>query len=177
VKSIKKIREAIGFSQTQMAVFLNVSRSLLNMAEQGKRTLPTTALLKLASLQKGLQNNIPYSTKIQQGQAKEGIDMLHGYVKKSDLALKGLRQQLEQMMQQYGQCLKRALAIGYLLQASGTGPNGQLGGNEKERLLLELAEMETVREMADCSPGKQAILKLEIEAMERKIQMAGKIKF
>jgi len=49
---IAETRQYFGLSQADFSVYLNVSRSLLMMAEAGHRTLPTAAFIKLAQLQK-----------------------------------------------------------------------------------------------------------------------------
>lgn len=55
VNGIKKIREAFGLTQTQLAIYLEVSLSMVNMAEANKRILPVQALLKLNRLDAHLQ--------------------------------------------------------------------------------------------------------------------------
>jgi transcriptional regulator with XRE-family HTH domain len=52
---VKNIRETFGLTQTQLASFIEVSKSTLAMAETGKRLLPTAALLKLNMLEVHLQ--------------------------------------------------------------------------------------------------------------------------
>jgi transcriptional regulator with XRE-family HTH domain len=55
MSSTKIIRSQYGFTQGQLAVYLDISVSLLRMAEAGKRILPTQALLKLNGLYAHLQ--------------------------------------------------------------------------------------------------------------------------
>jgi transcriptional regulator with XRE-family HTH domain len=45
------IRKRLGLSQQQLADQLNVNRSTIKFAEQGKRSLPTSALLQVAQLE------------------------------------------------------------------------------------------------------------------------------
>ena len=46
----ENIRELLGFTQEELAQYLEVSRSQLSLYELGKRKLPTTAINKLAKL-------------------------------------------------------------------------------------------------------------------------------
>ena len=48
----KGLRDSFGMSQDDMAAYLNVSRSQLNMAERDQRNLPSEALRKSAELEK-----------------------------------------------------------------------------------------------------------------------------
>jgi transcriptional regulator with XRE-family HTH domain len=50
MQSLKEIREKFSITQRQLAEFLNISRDLLARAENGSRSLPTPALLKLNKL-------------------------------------------------------------------------------------------------------------------------------
>lgn len=50
--SIEELRSRLGLSQEKFAEKLGISRSLVNMAENGKRILPTHALLKFIQLGK-----------------------------------------------------------------------------------------------------------------------------
>jgi transcriptional regulator with XRE-family HTH domain len=52
--STLEIRKKTGLSQQGLAEYLDVSRSLISMAERNLRDLPTTALLKLAEMEKVL---------------------------------------------------------------------------------------------------------------------------
>ncbi|MFN8247674.1 MAG: helix-turn-helix transcriptional regulator [Ferruginibacter sp.] len=49
---IEELRSKLGLSQEKFAEKLGISRSLVNMAENGRRTLPTHALLKFIQLEK-----------------------------------------------------------------------------------------------------------------------------
>jgi transcriptional regulator with XRE-family HTH domain len=45
------LREKLGLSQTQLAEQLGISKATVSMAESGRRSLPTAALLKIAALE------------------------------------------------------------------------------------------------------------------------------
>ncbi len=172
MRSVKKMRETFGLSQEQMAIYLNISRGFLSMVEAGKRTLPTTALAKLAELQKSLQSNLVYGQKAMQQQATKDLTELKTYAKQCIIKLYQLQQELDLLKEQHGQCLKVWLALGHLKQGAAATDS-----NDRDRLWLDILEAETLKKMRNCSLGKQAVLKLKIAALEREIEMAGKIKF
>jgi transcriptional regulator with XRE-family HTH domain len=51
MKNSKAIRAQFGMSQNELAIYLQISRSQLAMFENGKRDLPTHALVKLAEME------------------------------------------------------------------------------------------------------------------------------
>lgn len=54
MKLLVEIRNKTGISQQKLAEFLNVTRSQVNMAEQGLRNLPKEAFLKLVEMDKAI---------------------------------------------------------------------------------------------------------------------------
>ncbi len=56
MKNLNAIRINLGLSQLEMATYLQIHRSQLTMYEQGKRDLPTHALVKLAKMELFLYN-------------------------------------------------------------------------------------------------------------------------
>jgi hypothetical protein len=58
MSSTKIIRAQYGFTQVQLAIYLDISVSLLRMAEAGKRILPTQALLKINVLHAHMQQQV-----------------------------------------------------------------------------------------------------------------------
>jgi transcriptional regulator with XRE-family HTH domain len=61
MSGIKIIRENFGLTQAQLAIFLNISTSMLAMAETNKRTLPTHALVKLHELDAHMQQPVAHA--------------------------------------------------------------------------------------------------------------------
>jgi transcriptional regulator with XRE-family HTH domain len=57
MNSLKEIREKTGWSQYRLAEYLGVSRSLVNLAEKGLRTLPTETLIKVSVIALQLYEN------------------------------------------------------------------------------------------------------------------------
>ena len=49
-KNIKVLRESIGFTQANIATFLNVDRSMISKVEKGEKTLSIDMLEKLSCL-------------------------------------------------------------------------------------------------------------------------------
>ena len=47
---IKSLRESTGFSQSNLATYLNVDQSFISKIESGERTLPSDMLEKIAAL-------------------------------------------------------------------------------------------------------------------------------
>lgn len=59
INALALLRKKLGLSQEQMAIKLNVHRSTVKFVEQGKRTLPTTALITLANLEIIMAAEVP----------------------------------------------------------------------------------------------------------------------
>ncbi len=57
MKKLNSVRKNLGLSQFEMAQYLQINRSQLTMYEQGKRDLPTHALVKLAEMELFLVND------------------------------------------------------------------------------------------------------------------------
>ncbi len=62
MKNLNAVRINLGLSQLEMANYLQIHRSQLTMYEQGKRDLPTHALVKLAEMELFLLNYDPQSS-------------------------------------------------------------------------------------------------------------------
>jgi transcriptional regulator with XRE-family HTH domain len=153
MQRIKKLREDLGLSQEQMAIYLDVSRSALGMAEKGRRRLPTAALQKLAELQKAVHNNIPHEPKALQQQAAKDWAAVKRHAKQRMLRAYQLQQELTILQEQHGRCMRLWQALGHLKQAApATHPR------KKEQLWLEVLEADTLKKMAACSLGQQALL-------------------
>ena len=55
MKSLKEVRNKLGLTQQDLAAFLEITRSQLAMAESGKRSLSTDTLIKLATVEKCIE--------------------------------------------------------------------------------------------------------------------------
>jgi len=55
VKGFAALRQKLGYTQQQLANYLGVSRGMIFLVEKGKRSLSVSALLKLAALEKALE--------------------------------------------------------------------------------------------------------------------------
>ena len=90
--SFKGVRAFYGMSQDEMAVYLKVNRSQLNMAERDERKLPHDALLKFAELEKHLYENVidKNPTLIENERLSQSLDKQHRNLKV--IATKKIRQ-------------------------------------------------------------------------------------
>ncbi len=172
MRSMKRLRETLGLSQEQLAIYLGVTRSLLSMAEMGKRSLPVKAFVKLSELEKSLRSNVQYKAASLQQHATADAAVVRSHAKKCMARAAGIKLQLTALEKNYQQCLTALLATGHLMSLL---PEGEAG--KKDRLWLELLELQTLKKMKDCGNAAQVILQLRINALEHEARQAGKIKF
>jgi transcriptional regulator with XRE-family HTH domain len=168
MRSIKQTRQILGLSQQQMAIYLDVTRTLLSMAEQGRRSLPTAAVLKLAMLETSLQCNVQYRAASFQKQAAKDTAHIRAHAKKCLQRAALEKAKLQKLTAGYQQCVQALMAIGYLLQKQPT---------KKEGLLLAVLEAKALKKMDRCGYTAQVVLQLRIAALEHEAVHAGRIKF
>jgi transcriptional regulator with XRE-family HTH domain len=172
MRSLKQLREALDLSQEHMAIYIGVTRSLLAMAEKGTRSLPVKAYLRMAQLEKSLRSNVQYKAASLQQHATADAALVRNHAKKCIEKAAVIKLQLAALEKDYQQCLTALLATGYLMNQL---PEGEAG--KKDRLWLELLELQTLKKMKDCGNAVQVILQLRINALEHESRQAGKIKF
>jgi transcriptional regulator with XRE-family HTH domain len=80
---LREAREYLGFSQDQVATFLEVSRSALSLMETGQRKVEALELKKLAALYK---RPVGYFTGEEEEEASFGADVKHLARKVSELS-------------------------------------------------------------------------------------------
>lgn len=80
---LRQAREYLGFSQDQVATFLNVPRSALSLMETGQRKVEALELKKLAGLYK---RPVGYFTGEEEEQTSFGADVKHLARKVSELS-------------------------------------------------------------------------------------------
>jgi transcriptional regulator with XRE-family HTH domain len=80
---LREAREYLGFSQDQVAVFLDVSRSALSLMETGQRKVDALELKKLAALYK---RPVGYFTDEEAEDISFGTDVKHLARKASELS-------------------------------------------------------------------------------------------
>jgi transcriptional regulator with XRE-family HTH domain len=180
MSSTKIIRSQYGFTQEQLAVYLDISVSLLRMAEAGKRILPTQALLKLnglyAHLQQApahakhkaiaphIQKHAAQHTKQMQAQHKELLYQTALHKKKMDA-----------MQKQHAQALQ-ALALVHTLQQK----SSKQAANNKDNAWLQhietlagIALKNTHPMLQACAQIKMDMLQQEAAAIEQVLTIEG----
>ncbi len=172
MSGIQHLREKFGLTQQQLAVYLGVARSHLAMAEKATRSLPTSALLKLAVLEKSLHSKIPYPTPQLQELQHADAARIGRYVKKCMVMIAEQKNKLAALETNYQQCQQVMLAIGCLHRQLPPGDAGK-----KERLWLELLEKQTLEKIKTCSYAGQVILQLRISALEQEVAQAARMLF
>jgi transcriptional regulator with XRE-family HTH domain len=165
MSGIKIIRDNFGLTQQQLAVFLNVSSSMLSMAEIKQRLLPTHALIKLSLLDAQLQQsktvannkavvlhvkkNAPYFTK--------QIRALHKELQYKTALHKKKK---EAMKKQHGQAVQ-TIALANMLQQK----SSKMQGNKKDMAWLELIEKKASITLKNTHPVLQAYAQIKIDIL------------
>jgi transcriptional regulator with XRE-family HTH domain len=121
VTSILTLRQYFGLSQEFLASYFGVSRSLLNMAERGERTLPLPATTKLAALmQFANAKSAPPPQPVKKKAAKKGDtngNKLSDLATDCSLMVYKLRQQLDEAKLQYEQSMQAGRLANFLAAA------------------------------------------------------------
>jgi transcriptional regulator with XRE-family HTH domain len=147
MESLKHIREQLGISQQYLAILLDTRRTLLSMAEIGKRDLPAKALATLVQLQQNIPQDLPTANasphkKFARGPAT-ALDRLHDWAITKGKDYLQLASDMEAAYQQA--ILKREM-----LPALFPEPN------RKQAVVLSLIEMANEEIIAKCSPALSA---------------------
>ncbi len=58
MKNLKSVREQLGLSQSELAEFFKISRSVVAMTEKGKRNLDTPTLIKMSKVENFINQSI-----------------------------------------------------------------------------------------------------------------------
>ncbi len=120
MKNANTIRTQLGLTQKEMAHYLQINRSQLTMYENGKRDLPTQALVKLADMElflinyKAQQQNETMAHEAAQLQKAEAIVAQH----QKELAYQQLllQKKLESVQYAYQQNIHLLQFVSYLEQ-------------------------------------------------------------
>jgi transcriptional regulator with XRE-family HTH domain len=167
MSSTKIIRHQYGFTQGQLAVYLDISVSLLRMAEAGKRILPTQALLKLNGLYAHLQQPQAHAkhkaiaphiqkhaaqhTKQIQAQHKELLYQTALHKKK-----------MEAMQTKHAQALQ-ALSLVHTLQQK----NSKQGANKKDNAWLQHIATTAIIALKNTHPILQARAQIKMDMLQQ----------
>jgi transcriptional regulator with XRE-family HTH domain len=168
MRRIKHTRQIFGMTQQQLADYLSVTRSLLALVEQGRRHLPTAAILKMATLEQSLQSNLPYKAESLQKQAAKDMAQIKTHAKKCLQKAEREKARLLLLQQKHQRCMQALVAMGQLQQTNLA---------KKDSLLLELLETKTLKKMNRCGYAVQVVMQLRIAALEHEAAQAGRMKF
>ena len=171
---VKKIRQQLGMSQELMASFLGIGRPTLALAETGKRSLPTAALIKLNQLLHiPNQSNLAPSAKALAMLAKQDAKQrAQANRKMTSIQLKAklLQQELTLMQQAYSQCSKALHTSAYLLPRL---TNTQADKLDKD--VLQLLELQSLQKLQHCGPTAQALLAIRINLLNLEAEGLAKL--
>jgi transcriptional regulator with XRE-family HTH domain len=167
MSGIKIIRDYFGLTQQQLAVFLNVSSSMLSMAEIKQRLLPTHALVKLSLLDaqlqqpKALTNKKAVKPHIKKHTAHyiKQIQALHKELQYKTALLK---KKMEAMEKQHGQAVQTLALANTLKQKSGKMPV-----NKKDAIWLQLIEKKAAITLKNTHPVQQAHAQIKMDMLQQ----------
>jgi transcriptional regulator with XRE-family HTH domain len=167
MNGIKKIRDYFGLTQAELAVFLEVSGSMLAMAETNKRLLPTPALVKLSLLDAQLQQPkvlasnkaaAPHIKKHTAHYAKQ-VQALHKELQYKTALHK---KKMEAMEKQYGQAVQTLALVNALQQK-----NSKVTGNKKDTAWLQLIEKKAAVILKNTHPLLQAHAQIKMDMLQQ----------
>lgn len=173
---MKKIRIELGFTQQDMALLLNISRSAVSMYEKGLRHLPGKASAKWAVLQLLWEENnqkkiLPRHAEksLLKTQQHHSLSLLHMQVQRAAERAISITQQVSRMEAQHSRLVKKIHFIKGLMQEAKPG--------SREMELLENREQRTLIGLAACGPERRQLLayKLQVLHSQQKAALAGKV--
>lgn len=173
---MKKIRQELGFSQQDMALLLNISRSTVSMYEKGRRHLPAKATEKWTELQLLWQEHhrktlLPRNSEnsFLRVQHSHSLSLLDDHVQRAAARSIGLTQQLSRMEAEHARLVKKLHFL-----------RGLMAGTQKhsrELALLKNREQQTFLSLAACCPQRRQLLafRLQVLQSQQKAALAGKV--
>lgn len=152
MSNLKNIRKALALSQTDLAIYLGISRSLLSKIEAGNKTISTAALQKITQLHQFAQqaNTRLVSTEVEKQQSELNSFMQHKTVENIRL-----KKELAQMQTQYNTALQ---TLQLLRQIKNNLPATAI----KDVLWCNALEATTIEKLKTCGLVKQKMLELRI---------------
>jgi transcriptional regulator with XRE-family HTH domain len=168
-------REKLGITQQALAAYLQVSRSLLNMAERGQRALPTQAFLQLTQLISHYEaaTPAPLSPERSQQEKQQRLKLLDELVKETVWQLSKCNHALARMEADYQQTLCQIQTFQTMGQQLATDPNQPAG--KRQQLWLSLQEAEAWQQLEKNSPVSRMPLQLKIVALQACLQAAQQL--
>jgi len=169
-----EFRSKSGLSLTKLAQILGVSKSTLHYAEKEGRSLPTSALLKMSELEKGLNDpmlQISVASDWFQHEEHDLAKMISDQQTEQiylQYRLGRKRRKLEHMRKAFQKCLRslKTNAIAYNLCADSAGPKFQAPFNNNMLSIYNSFKAN--------SPVRQLSLKLEIDSLKSELAVTEK---
>jgi transcriptional regulator with XRE-family HTH domain len=165
MNGIKIIRDYFGLTQEELSVFLNVSSSMLRMAETNKRLLPTHALVKLSLLDaqlqqpKALVNNRAVVAHVKKN-ATQYAKQIQAQHKELQYKIALHKKKMNTMEKRYGQAVQ-ALALATALKQKGS----KMQDNKKDMAWLQLMEKKAGISLKNTQPVLQAHAQIKMDIL------------
>lgn len=167
MNGIKIIRDYFGLKQQELAVFLEVSNSMLAMAETSKRLLPTHALVKLSLLDAHMQ--LPKATAMHKAVVPQIKKHTVHYTKQMQALHKELqyktavhKRKMDAMQKQYGQAVQTLALVTALRQKNSKAP-----ATKKDIIWLQLIKKKADIALRNTHPVLQAQAQLKIKLLQQ----------
>jgi hypothetical protein len=167
MNGIKVIRDYFGLTQVQLSVFLDISGSMLRMAETNKRLLPTHALVKLSLLDahmlqsKGFVNNKAVAPHIKKD-AAHYTKQIQAQHKELEYKTTLLKKKMDTMQKQHGQAVQTLALVNSLQQK-----NSKVPVSKKDIAWLQLIEKKASVTLKNSHPVLQAHEQIKIDMLQR----------
>ena len=156
MKKALAIRTQLDLTQDMLAAYLGVSRSMLNMYEQGKRKLPTPALIKLGRLEMAYHAGMLAATNRAGDDATASIKNISEIVQNLQRRATACRRQAAeldrklQLAQQESRHLHTVIQLPELLK----GNNSTTANTAADKLWLEILEEKARKQSAQSAAEK-----------------------
>ncbi len=173
MRSAKQIRRQYGFTQQQLAGYLGVTKGLLSMAELGKRTLPTAAMLKISGMLQLPDSHSTNSTdkkiterlkKQQAGAAKA----LEAHARNCAATAAMTAKKLTGLKKNYEQAINTLNLVSQLRQVQAA--NDTI--SKKDVLWQNMVEAIALKRLDACGEGAQELLRIKIASLQNQAQKA-----
>jgi transcriptional regulator with XRE-family HTH domain len=165
MNGIKTIRDYFGLTQEELCVFLEVSGSMLRMAETNKRLLPTHALVKLSLLDAHMQ--MPQAPASNKAVALHVKKHTAHYTKQIQAQHKELqyktalhKKKMEAMEKQHEQAVQTLALVQALQQKS-----SKITANKKDITWLQLIEKNASVTLKKTHPVQQAHSQIKMDML------------
>ncbi|MBC7440554.1 MAG: helix-turn-helix transcriptional regulator [Flavobacterium sp.] len=159
MKNSKVIRTKFGMSQIEMAICLQIPRSQLAMYENGKRDLPTHALVKLAEMELFLLNYNAQPNKslpLESEQLQKAIEIFEKHQKKLEFQQLILQKKLDNLQTNYKYNMQ---LLEFFTEKEEKNP----GANPLEKSWIAMMKTTALRNIEANGLHHQAKIKLELQ--------------